>query len=150
MAGPLDAFGAYFTAFEQAYVTDDWSVVEPWFHEDAVYEVGLPEPFGGTFEGRGAILAYFKRILDGFDRRFDSRRITPLGPPEVEDSTVRVRGRADYTSGGDLPDVGFALEEIVTFDGDRIRRLEDRYDETATRIVGDYLAAHGASLGLEP
>jgi ketosteroid isomerase-like protein len=148
--GALERFGDYFAAFEEAYASDDWSVVEPFFHDDAVYEVGLPEPFGGIFEGREAILAYFKRILDGFDRRFTSRKVSALAPPQVEGEVVRVRGRADYTGGGDLPDVGFALEETVTFDGDRIRRLEDHYAEEDARIVDAYVEAHGDKLGLVP
>jgi len=146
----MERFTAYFLAFEDAYKSDDWSGVEPFFHEDAVYEVGLPEPFGGVFEGRDAILAYFKRILDGFDRRFASRTVTGLEGPLLEGDAVRIRGRADYTGGGALPDVGFELVEIVTFDGDRIRRLEDRYDAEATAIVDAYLEAHGAHLALEP
>jgi len=146
----MERFTAYFLAFEKAYESNDWSGVEPCFHEDAVYEVGLPEPFGGVFEGREAILAYFRRILDGFDRRFASRTVTALEPPRLEGDSVRVYGRADYTGGGELPDVGFELVEIVTFDGDRIRRLEDRYDAEAAAIVDAYLEAHGAHLALEP
>lgn len=144
----LERFGAYAGAFEQAYESDDWSIVEPFFHEDAVYVVGLAEPFGGTFEGRDAILAYFKRILDGFDRRLETRTITLLEGPTEENGVVWLRGRADYTGRGNLPGVGFELEEIATFEGDRIRRLQDRYDEANTAIVDDYVAAHGDELSL--
>ena len=42
----IPRFGAYAAAFEKAFENDDWSVVEPFFHEDAVYEVALPPPFG--------------------------------------------------------------------------------------------------------
>ena len=145
----LERFGAYFGAFEKAYESDDWTEVGDFFHEDAIYEVGLPEPFGGTFDGRDAILAYFKRILDGFDRRFASRTVTGLEGPTLDGDVVSIRGRADYTGGGGLPDVGFELVELVTFDGDRIRRLEDRYDEANTAIVDAYLEAHGDELALE-
>jgi ketosteroid isomerase-like protein len=149
MMPALERFGAYFTAFEKAYESDDWAEVGEFFHEDATYEVGLPEPFGGTFDGREAILAYFKRILDGFDRRFASRTVTGLEGPTVEGDVVRIRGRADYTGGGSLPDVGFELVERVTFDGDRIRRLEDQYDDANRATVDEYLAAHGEALSLE-
>ncbi len=50
-------FVAYAAAFEKAYVSDDWSLVEPFFTEEAVYEVALDPPMGGCFEGRAAILA---------------------------------------------------------------------------------------------
>jgi hypothetical protein len=46
------------------------------------------------------------------------------------------------------PDLSFELEETATFSGDRIRYLEDRYDESARTALADYVAAHGAVLGL--
>ena len=71
----LSQFLAYAAAFEKAFESDDWSLVEPFFTEDAVYQVGLPGTFGGLIEGRPAILDYFKRVLDAFDRRFATRAI---------------------------------------------------------------------------
>jgi ketosteroid isomerase-like protein len=77
-------FAKYAAAFEEAYKSDDWSVVAPYFAEDAVYEIrDVPAPLGGRFEGRAAVLAYFKAVLDGFDRRFGSREIALVkGPRE--------------------------------------------------------------------
>ena len=37
----VDRYQAYADAFEQSYEDDDWSHVEPFFTEDAVYE-GAP------------------------------------------------------------------------------------------------------------
>jgi hypothetical protein len=145
--GALQRFGEYAAAFERSYASDDWSHVEPFFHEDAVYVVGLPSGMGGTFEGRDAILAYFKDVLDGFDRRFASRTVSAEAPPTEDGDTVRLLGRASYTADG-APDLSFVLEEIVTFDGDRIRRLEDRYEAADREIVEAYVAAHGETLGL--
>ena len=71
----LERFAAYAAAFEKAYASDDWSLVEPFFTEDAVYEVPLDPPIGGRFEGRPAILAYFKDVTARFDRHFASREI---------------------------------------------------------------------------
>ncbi|MDX1649437.1 MAG: nuclear transport factor 2 family protein [Myxococcota bacterium] len=140
-------FGAYAAAFEKAYASDDWSVVAPFFTEDAVYEVGLGPPLGGRFEGRDAVLAYFKAALDGFDRRFATRSVHLLEGPEERDGAVWIRGRAVYTAAG-LPDLGFALEEIATFEGDRIRHLEDRYPASEREAIERYMAAHGDRLGL--
>jgi hypothetical protein len=141
-------FAKYAAAFEQAYATDDWSLVEPFFTEDAVYEVvGLPPPLGGRSEGRAAILAYFKRVLDGFDRRFASRKVALLEGPREQDGSVWIRGSAVYTAPG-APDLSFALEETATFEGGRIRRLEDRYDAETARAVREYADAWGAKLGL--
>ena len=33
----IDRYVAYATAFEEAYASDDWSKLEPFFTEDAVY-----------------------------------------------------------------------------------------------------------------
>jgi hypothetical protein len=143
----IPRFVAYAAAFEKAYASDDWSIVAPFFSEDAVYEVGLPAPMGGRFAGRAAILAYFKQVLDGFDRRFASRAVILLAGPREDGAAVWVRGRADYTSPL-APDLSFELEEIATFSGDRIQQLEDRYDDAARAVLADYLAAHGAALGL--
>lgn len=140
-------FVAYAAAFEDAYASDDWSVVEPFFHEDARYDALLPGPLGGRFEGRDAVLAYFRRVLDGFDRRFASREVSVVSGPREVDGAVQVRGRARYTA-PDVPDLVFDLEETARFDGDRIRHLEDRYDDETLRALQAYLDAHGAKLGL--
>jgi hypothetical protein len=140
-------FVRYAAAFEKAYATDDWSLVEPFFTEDARYDVPLPPPLGGRFEGRDAILAYFKRVLDGFDRRFASREVSPVDGPREQGRSVWVRGRARYTAPG-VPDLEFELEETAWFEGDRIQRLEDRYDPDTVRAFEEYRRAHGAKLGL--
>ena len=144
-------FARYAAAFEKAVASDDWSLVEPFFTEDAVYEAQLPAPYGGRFEGRDAILAYFRFVLDGFDRRFASREIGLVeGPRDEEGDAVWLRGWARYTAPG-LPDFRFELEETAWFDGGgRIRRLEDRYDEAALRAIDAYLSEHGAKLGIAP
>jgi hypothetical protein len=144
----IERFGAYAAAFEKAYESNDWSIVEAFFHDDAVYVVGLAEPFGGTFEGREAILAYFDRILNSFDRRFATRTLALLDGPRIEEGSVWIHGAVTYTAEG-VPDLTFDLEETARFDGDRIRRLEDRYTDEIAGVVDAYLDAHGATLGVE-
>jgi hypothetical protein len=143
----IPRFVAYAAAFEKAYASDDWSVVEPFFREDARYEVELPAPLGGRFEGRDAVLAYFRRVLDGFDRRFATREVGVLAGPRESDGAVWVRGRARYTAPG-LPDLVFDLEETARFDGDRIAHLADRYDPATVRAIATYLREHGPKLGI--
>lgn len=140
-------FGEYAAAFEKSYESDDWSLVEPFFTEDAVYDARLPEPLGGRFEGRDAILGYFQLVLDGFDRRFDSREVSLLEGPREEDGAVWIRGAATYRAPG-VPDFVLELEEIATFEGDRIRHLEDRYQPEMIEALTAYLAAHGVKLGI--
>ena len=69
----IDRFIAYVMAFEAGIESDDWSPVGSFFTDDAIYATNDGPPFGGKREGREAILAFFKRSLNEFDRRFDSR-----------------------------------------------------------------------------
>jgi hypothetical protein len=73
--------------------------------------------------------------------------VTLLEGPRLDGDSVWIRGRADYTSPL-APDLTFELEEIANFEGDRIRRLEDRYDEATLKAMSAYIDAHGAKLGL--
>lgn len=143
----IPRFAAYAAAFETSYTSDDWSHVAPFFAADAVYEVTLDPPMGGRFEGRDAILAYFRFVLDGFDRRFASRDIALLDGPSEEGNQVWIRGSATYRKEG-VPDLALVLEETVTFDGDVIRRLEDRYEPAMKQDLRTYAATYGAELGL--
>ena len=140
-------FAAYAAAFEEAYKSDDWTVVEPFFAEQAVYESGSELFLGGYFEGRDAILAYFKQVLDGFDRRFENRELELLEGPLEEGASVRIRGSARYTAAG-VPDLTLVLDEIITFDGDRIVHLEDRYEDAMKESLMSYLGQYGETLGV--
>ena len=144
----IPRFAEYAAAFEQSFVSDDWTHVEPFFAEDAVYEVALDPPMGGRFEGRDAIIDYFRFVLDGFDRRFDSRKIALIDGPVEKHGAVWIRGSATYRKDG-VPDLVLVLEETVSFDGDLITRLEDSYEPRMKQEIADYVAEHGEKLGLE-
>jgi hypothetical protein len=145
----IPAFVKYASAFEEAYASDDFSKLAPYFDEAAIYEVhGVPSPLGGRFEGRASILDYFKRVVDALDRKFASREVSLVLGPRETDRSVWVRGRAKYTASG-VPDLVFELEETATFDANgRIARLDDRYDDQTIRAFTDYVRAHGARIGL--
>lgn len=141
-------FAAYAAAFEKSYESDDWSLVEPFFTEDAVYEIDMDPPIGARLEGRDAILAYFKQIVDRFDRRFESRELALLEGPKEEGDSVWIRGSATYRAAG-VPAFVLELKEIVTFEGDRIRLLEDEYQPAMQRSLAAYLKEHGPKLGIQ-
>lgn len=142
-------FMKYAAAFEQAYASDDWSLAAPFFTDGAVYEAQLPVPLGGRFEGRAAILAYFKFVLDNFDRRFASREIGLISGPREDGDSVWLRGSARYTAAG-VPGLYFELDVHVAFDGDRIRSMEDSYDQATIAELETYLREYGAKLGIAP
>jgi hypothetical protein len=135
----LDRFQAYADAFEESFVDDDWSHIEPYFTDDAVYE-GDPE----DAQGRDAILAKLKLSVDAFDRRMDTRTLE-FEKPTVDDDTVRTRWSATYTKAG-TPALVISGVEVATFEGDRISRLRGEFDAEAQKTMGEWMAAHGASL----
>ncbi len=140
-------FAAYAEAFEKSYESDDWKSLEPFFAKDAVYDTGLAIFMGGHCEGRDAILANFKTVLDGFDRRFESRKLALLDGPTEDGQQVRIRGSATYRAPG-VPDLVLVLDEIVTFDADRIIHLEDRYEAEMGEELEAYIEKHGDHLGI--
>lgn len=141
----IDRFGAYAAAFENAYKTDDWSLIEPYFTEDAVYEIPGGPPLGVRYEGRAEVLKGLHKAVDDFDRRFGSRGLELLEGPVLRGDGVWIRWRGIYTL-EDAPDFLMEGEETATFDDDRIKHLEDRMAEgTAERSLA-YMRAHGAKL----
>jgi hypothetical protein len=134
----LDRYLAYADAFETTVEDDDWSRIEPFFTEDAVYE-GEPDA-----RGREAVLAKLRTGLDTFDRAMDSR--TPdFQTPSVEGDTLRMSWSVTYTKAG-LPDLVISGVEIAVFEGDRIKLLRDDFDPEAQKNMREWMAAHGAAL----
>ena len=143
--GMIDRFVAYAGAFEEAYASDDWLKLEPFFTEDAAYHFIAAPPFGGKFEGRTAVFAQFKNSVNGFDRRFDTRKVDVLEGPIEKDGGVWLRWRASYTRAG-IPDLVMEGEERAVFVGDRMKLLEDRASDAEAQKVGAYFGQHGAKL----
>jgi hypothetical protein len=136
--GILERYLAYADDFEKSYVDDDWSRVEKYFTENAVYE---GEPLA---RGRAAVLAKFKNGVDNFDRRMDSR--TPdFERPKVTGNTLAMKWKVTYTKKG-LPDLVISGVETAEFDGDRIAKLRDDFDPQALARMSDWMAKHGQTL----
>ena len=134
----LERFLAYADAFEESFVDDDWSHVEPYFTADAVYDGDPPA------NGRAAVLAKFKNAVDAFDRRMDSRA-PRFKTPSVECNTLTMQWKVTYTKKG-LPDLVISGVETAQFEGDRIARLRDDFDPGAQKTMGDWMAKHGKAL----
>jgi SnoaL-like domain len=136
--GIQDRYLEYADAFEESYEDDDWSRIEQYFTENAVYE---GEPLA---RGRAAVLARLKNGVDNFDRRMDSRTLS-FDKPTVKGDTVTVRWKATYTKKG-LPDLTISGAELAKFDGNRIQTLRDEFDPAAEKSMGDWMQKHGKSL----
>ena len=141
LENPAPRFLSFAAAFEEAYGDDDWSRLEPFLTEDAVYEVTGGDPLGGRWEGRAAVLEQFQDICARFDKRFDSRQTEIVGAPEIQPGTMRFEWRATYTLAGN-PDLVIGGVETAEFEGDRIRFLQDAGNEGDDVKMQTYLAAH--------
>lgn len=138
----LERFLEYAAAFEQTYVDDDWTRLEPFFAEDAVYIVaGLP--MSCEIHGRDRILAGIRRSLEGFDRRMDSREIIGTAPPTETGNRVTLSGKVRYRRGA-APPVELHATIVAELDGDRIRRMQDTFRLGPAETA--WLARHAADL----
>ena len=142
---PIERFQQYADAFEDFFEKDDTSILEPFFTEDAVYETLADPPLGERLEGRAAVLTHMKKSLDSFDRRFERRELEMLEGPENRDGTVWLRWRGRYHVSG-APPLEIEGEETATFEGDRIRRLEDSFGPEAPKEMLSWLSEHGARM----
>ena len=137
--GIQDRYQAYADAFEESFVDDDWSRIEQYFTEDAVYEAD-PE----DARGREAVLAKLKGGVDAFDRKMD-KRSPDFQPPTVDGNTLTMKWTVTYEKAG-APDLAISGVETAVFEGDRIARLRDVFDPEAQKAMGEWMAEHGAKL----
>ena len=138
----LRLFAEYAAKFEEVYISDDWSQLEPFFHENAVYEM-LGE--AQLLEGRDAVFAGLKRSLDNSDRRFEKRELRLLAGPEIRDGAVWFGWRATYRS-GELPPMVLEGEETLRFTDGRISHMRDTCPEEVITHFGAWMEEHGDKL----
>ena len=135
----LERYQQYAAAFEETYRDDDWSRLEQFFTEDAVYEFGTARA-----QGRKAVLEALENSVNGMDRRMDSR--TPdFEPPATDGNTVNMSWQVTYRKSG-LPDLVIRGREIAEFRGDRMALLRDEMDAEAATAMAGWMSEHGASL----
>lgn len=144
----IERFMEYAQAFERVYTSDDWSLLAPYFTEDAVYEVTGSGEFDGRYGPRDVLFSSLKSVLDRFDRRFDERSVEVVAGPEERDGAVWLGWQATYKRAG-LPPLVIKGEEIARFDDDaqRIAILEDHYAPAEAAEMSRFLADHADELG---
>ncbi len=136
-------FLEYATDFEKTYEDDDWSRLEVYFTEDAVYAVTGEAPLGGEWAGREAVLEHLNEIVNELDRRFEMRDVEIVGAPKVSEDSIEFDWRGTYKNAGD-PDLVFGGREKAIFSGDRIIRLVDTMEEGADQNIQVWLESHSA------
>ncbi len=139
----IDQFNGFAADFELAIQDDDWSRLEKYFAKDATYlNVGGPDP---KSKGREAILAYLKKDVARYDRRFDSRTLTPLTSPSIDGNRLSRHWRATYTLVG-APDLEVEGEARYLFDGDLIKEIEEELTASSIQKVGQWMQKYGDTL----
>ena len=139
-----DRFLEYADAFEVTYEDNDWSRLEPFFTEGAVYETLPCELFGESASGLAAVMAKLEGSINGLDRLMDTR-VVELTPPITEGDTVRTNWTASYSKSG-VPDLKIGGIEYARFEGDRIALLRDELGPGTEGELANWLAQHGESL----
>ena len=137
----LEQFQAYAAAFEDTYADDDWQRLEQYFTADSVYAPGD----GTEAVGRDQVIARLRDGVNGLDRRFDSRTLVAT-PPSAEGDTVSLSWQLTLSKEG-VPDLTATGVEHASYVGGAINRLEDIFDAGVAEGVGEWMAAHGDSLG---
>jgi predicted ester cyclase len=141
----VDRFASYAMAFEQAFVSDDWTAVAEQLTDDVTYETFGNGIFAGRAEGRAAVLARLRRLVNCLDRRFDERVPEILAGPSEREGGVWMRFALNLQRAG-LPDLGITGDHTTYFHADRVCRIEEYIPVSVSNAVDAYLAAHDAKL----
>lgn len=142
---PCTSFIHHTLAFEQAFVTDFWQILEPLYAPGATHSIEDGGPFGDTDHGPAAIADGLRRSVHTVDRRFDLRIPAITDGPYLRDDRIWMSFRLTFRRHG-LPDLVVEGEHETTHrDGlitDFREKLAPGHGERAAR----YLREHDAAL----
>ncbi|MEM9558234.1 MAG: nuclear transport factor 2 family protein [Acidobacteriota bacterium] len=149
-------FMDYVIDFERAYITDDWSRVAEYFAPDAIYEVRHAD-FDCRLEGREAVLAGFRRILDRFDRQLHRDLRVVKGPYELpagetDDGGLTFLWKGSYSrpaihpAAADTPPVRLSARQSARYRDGLIVWLADEYRDGTGYTVDAWIEAHAPEL----
>lgn len=132
----IERFENFAADFEAAVQDDDWSRLGKYFATDATYlNVGGPDQ---KCEGREAIVAYFKKDVAAFDRRFDKRTLVALTPPVTKGNHLSRQWRCTYSLAG-TPDLVVEGEARYLFEGDLIKKIEEEPTSSSMRRLDEWM-----------
>lgn len=142
----LETWKHWIAAFDRAFETDDWTEAESHLTEDVVYFVA-GVPFACELRGRNAVIAGFRKSLENFDRKFDSRSWEAVDIKVWADHAITGLAKGRYEHRG-KPPITFAARSAWFFRGEQISVMTDIYDVSevnAMETLG-WLAEHGAEM----
>ena len=138
---PIDTFRAYFEAFEETYLDNNWDRIAPYFASDITYK----NAEGETLKGQTAALDYLKTSVDSLDRRFDKREFIGLPDISASHDTITMDFTVRYQKDG-VPDLLISGKEVARFSGDQIQQMDDVFDDTTLADFATWMEKYGALL----
>jgi hypothetical protein len=141
----LARFMDYARAFEIAFLTGDWTHIEPFFAPDALHHVASGPPLALHDRGRDAVVAGLRASVDGMDRRFDARIPEILEGPVPREDGVFMRFGLTLVRAG-LPDLHLEGDHLTRYRDGLIARIDERIPEESAAAVRSHLERHAAVL----
>ncbi len=133
-------------AFEIAFLSDDFSVLAPFYSDDAVHELIDGGPFGAPLRtGVQEVLDGLQLSVNTVDRRFDIRIPEIIEGPEVRDEGIWMRFRLSFRRAG-LPDLSVEGEHLQVLEDGRFVKLAERLAPGHGERAADYLEKYDAAL----
>jgi len=138
-----EQFERFAADFELCVEDDNWHRLEKYFVENATYlNVGGPDP---VIAGRAAILDYLKSDVESTDRRFESRELIALTPPETNGNRLSRQWRCTYMLTG-APDLVVEGEARYEFKGELIRSIEEELTSDSMDKYLKWMDEYGSML----
>ena len=137
----VETFRAYSDAFEETYLDNNWDRIAPYFAPDITYR----NAEGEILTGRLAALDYLKASVDSLDRRFDVREFVKTPEIRGDDDKVTMIFTVRYRKEG-APDLVLSGREIATFSDNRIRQMDDEFDDCTFARFATWMEKYGALL----
>jgi len=141
----LARFYQYARAFEIAVLSDDWTLLEPFFTPDAWHRVRGPAPFACDDRGRDAVIAGLRASVGRIERRCDARIPEVIAGPEIRPDGIWMRFGVRLRHAG-LPDLWFEGEHTVAMHGGRIARIDETMDRQSSEAAAAWFREHAARL----
>ncbi|NIP32068.1 MAG: hypothetical protein GTO02_21900 [Candidatus Dadabacteria bacterium] len=140
---PIKIFENYSSDFELTIVDDNWSRLEKYFAKDATYlNVGFPESIS---KGPVAIIEFLKIDVSKYDRKFDSRTLTGLTPPKVENNRLSRTWRCTYKLAG-TKDLVLEGESRYLFADNLIKEYEGELTSDSFKKLEEWMKEFGEKI----
>jgi hypothetical protein len=142
----LERFYSYVRAFELAYLTDDWTLLDPHFADGAHHVVHGGGLFGdGGPPGRANAIGGLRQSVHDVDRRFDVRIPEVLAGPETRPDGIWMRFGVTFRRAG-LPELHVEGVHLTRFVDGKSESIVETMPPVVAGRVAAYLAEHGAAL----